>query len=210
MADPDGRYFLPASPGGPRPAPGHGPFGELVRSGAGLFLGTTGWRLLSDWPDIRKAVIVAAPHTSNWDGLFMLAAAGSWRVKLRFMGKRSLTEGPFGWFMRWAGCVPVDRAAPQGMVGQMVDAFAAAPDMLLVIPPEGTRGRVDAWKRGFWHIAREAGVPLLLAVMDFQKRTVALAGPVPLTGDWDTDIAVIARHYDGVSARFPRNFAPPA
>ena len=113
-----------------------------------------------DWPADPKAVVICAPHTSNWDGIWMLAAAGAWRFTLRYMGKKSLTEGPFGWLVRWTGCIPVDRAKSNDLVAQMARAFAAEDRLMLAIPPEGTRGRVEKWKSGFYHIAVGANVPI--------------------------------------------------
>ncbi len=109
----------------------------------------TGWRMQGDWPTIDKMVLVAAPHTSNWDGLQMLVAAGYYRIRLRWMGKKSLTTGPFGWIIKALGCVPIDRSQSHDVVSTMADAIEAADNMVLAIPPEGTRARVNEWKSGF-------------------------------------------------------------
>ena len=140
-------------------------------------------------------MLVAAPHTSNWDGLNMLAAAGYYRVKLRWMGKASLTRGPFGWLIKALGCVPIDRSQSNDVVRAMADAFGGSQRMLLAIPPEGTRSAVREWKSGFYHIAVAAGVPILLTVLDYGSRTVSLAAVVYPSGDYDADLAIIRGHY---------------
>jgi len=163
----------------------------------GAYLDLCGWKIRGDWPADPKAVIVAAPHTSNWDGIYMLAAAAYFRVKLGWMGKKSLTTGPFGGIVKWLGCVPIDRSGNHNMVSSMVEAFAARDEMLLLIPPEGTRGLVREWKSGFYHIARSAGVPLIIAVMDYGSRTIRIADLFHPTGDAEADIAAIQAYYQG-------------
>lgn len=178
-----------------RPAPSSGWLADLTRLLCGAYLRATGWTVRGDWPSLDKAVLVAAPHTSNWDGINMLATAGFYRVKLRWMGKSSLTQGPFGGLIRWLGCVPIDRSGAHDVVRAMADAFASTDAMILAIPPEGTRGAVKSWKTGFYHIARAAGVPLVLSVLDYGTKTVSLAAIVHPSGDYDADLPIIRSHY---------------
>ncbi len=159
------------------------------------YLKLTGWEVHGDWPSLDKAVLVAAPHTSNWDGLNMLATAGFYRVKLRWMGKASLTRGPFGWLMKALGCVPIDRSQSNDVVRVMSEAFGARDRMVLAIPPEGTRSAVHEWKSGFYHIAVAADVPIVLSVLDYGARTVSLAAVVYPSGDYEADLALIRSHY---------------
>jgi len=160
-----------------------------------LFLRASGWKVRGDFPRIDKAVLIAAPHTSNWDGIYMLAAAGFYRVKLRWMGKKSLTTGPFGGIIKWLGCVPIDRSAANDVVQTMAEAFAREERMILAIPPEGTRSAVREWKTGFYHIARAANVPLILSVLDYGTKTISLAATVTPSGDYAADLAVIQSYY---------------
>jgi 1-acyl-sn-glycerol-3-phosphate acyltransferase len=153
-----------------RPAPWRGLRAEIARGLCALALRLGGWRMRGDWPKgLQRCVLLAAPHTSNWDGFWMLAAAGFYRVKLRWMGKRALVAHPFGFVLRWAGVVPVDRGASQDMVRQMQAAFAAEPWLVLAISPEGTREPTPQWKRGFYHIARGASVPIVISVLDYGR-----------------------------------------
>ncbi|MBX9858642.1 MAG: 1-acyl-sn-glycerol-3-phosphate acyltransferase [Sphingomonas sp.] len=178
-----------------RPAPYRGIGGEMLRWLCIAFLRLGGWKMRGDWPPLAKAVLVAAPHTSNWDGLNMLAAAGYYRISLRWMGKKSLTTGPFGRVILWLGCVPIDRAASHDVVRAMADAFAAADNMLLAIPPEGTRSLTREWKTGFYHIAVQAKVPIILTVLDYGTRTIRIAGVFQPTGDYAADIDAIKAPY---------------
>jgi 1-acyl-sn-glycerol-3-phosphate acyltransferase len=125
----------------------------------------------------------------------MLATAAHYRVKLRWMGKASLTRGPFGWLIKALGCVPIDRSQSNDVVRVMTEAFAASERMVLAIPPEGTRSAVREWKSGFYHIAVAAGVPIVLSVLDYGAKRVSLAAVVYPSGDYEKDLAVIRGHY---------------
>jgi len=186
-----------------RPAPSKGPFSEFVRACCIVYLKLTGWRMQGDWPAIEKMVLVAAPHTSNWDGLNMLAAAGYYRIRLRWMGKKSLTQGPFGWLIKALGCVPIDRTASNDVVKAMAEAFAAENRMVLAIPPEGTRSRVSEWKSGFYHIAVAANAPIVLSVLDYKRKTMSIAAVVYPGGDYDTDLPVIRAYYADAVGKHP-------
>lgn len=159
------------------------------------FLAIGGWKIRGDWPADPKSVIIAAPHTSNWDGIWMIAAAAAWRIRLRYMGKKSLTTGPFGWLVRWSGCIPIDRSKSNDLVRLMADQFDAADDLVLVVPPEGTRDAVSKWKSGFYHIAVAAGVPISFAVMDYPSKSVSLSGTFWPTGDYEADLPIIQKFY---------------
>jgi 1-acyl-sn-glycerol-3-phosphate acyltransferase len=171
-----------------------------------LFLAVGGWKIAGDWPDDPKAVVTAGPHTSNWDGIWMIAAAAKWRIRLRYMGKKSLTEGPLGGLVRWTGCIPIDRSKSNDVVSAMKAAFAAEAGLILVVPPEGTRDAVQKWKSGFYHIAVGAGVPITLAVMDYATKTVSLPATLWPSGDYAADLAIIQGFYAPATAKYPENF----
>ena len=193
MIDARQTIFDPATA---RPGAFRGPFSELWRYLCAAYLKLSGWKMRGDWPrNLPKMVLIAAPHTSNWDGVNMLAAAGYYRIPLKWMGKRELTDGPFGGLVRWLGCVPVDRKGGSDLVKQMQDAFAASTRMVLAIPPEGTRAAVNEWKTGFYYIALAAGVPLVMSVLDYGTRTISLAGALVPSGDYAADLPAIKAHY---------------
>ncbi len=183
----------PAAPA--KPAEPGGLLARLNAFACRGFLTLTGWRREGDWPVHDKAVILAAPHTSNWDGIYMLAAAGAWQIKLNWMGKKSLTQGPFGGFVRRLGCVPVDREARNDLVHQMVDAFASSDHLMLAISPEGTRAKTAGWKSGFYNIAVGAGVPIICSVLDYGSKRVRLAGEFIPSGNYQADLPLIQAIY---------------
>ena len=186
-----------------RPAPPKGAFSQVVRVICIAYLKLTGWRMQGDWPAIDKMVLVAAPHTSNWDGLQMLVAAGYYRIRLRWMGKKSLTTGPFGWIIKALGCVPIDRSQSNDVVKTMADAIGTANSMVLAIPPEGTRARVNEWKSGFYHIAVAANVPIVLSVLDYKRKTMSIAGVLYPSGDYESDLPVIRSYYADAVGKHP-------
>jgi 1-acyl-sn-glycerol-3-phosphate acyltransferase len=169
-------------------------------------LAVCGWKIHGDWPPLDRAVVVAAPHTSNWDAFYMLAAAAYFRITLRWMGKESLTRGPFGGLVRAMGCVPVDRSARNDLVRAMSDEFAARKRMLLAIPPEGTRSLTRGWKTGFYYIAFQARVPLILSVLDYGTKTIRIAGVFHPTGDYEADILAIGEYYRGATGKHEARF----
>jgi len=189
-----------------RPAPYRGVFSEFVRWLSTAYLKLSGWSVHGDWPDLDKAVLVAAPHTSNWDGLNMLATAGYYRVKLSWMGKKSLTTGPFGFILKAMGCVPIDRSASHDVVKQMAERFAAEPRLILAIPPEGTRSAVREWKSGFYHIAVAANAPIILSVLDYGAKQARLAAVVHPSGDYEADLPRIRAYYANAKGKHANQF----
>lgn len=186
-----------------KPSPFRGVGSEIIALIGRTWLTAFGWRVRGDWPAIDKAVLVAAPHTSNWDGFHMLAAAAHYRVKLRWMGKDSLGKGPFGWIARRAGLVPVDRSGGKDMVGQAALAFAEARALILAVAPEGTRSYTAGWKTGFYHIAHTAGVPVLMSVLDYKTHTLTVTGPIETTGDIEADMKRIQAPYADAMGKTP-------
>lgn len=168
-----------------------------------------GWTIGGRPPRLKKYVIVAAPHTTWWDGFWMLAFAWWWGIDLAWMGKASLVKGPLGFIPRRVGVIPVDRSAPQGLVGQVVDQFDARESLLLAIPPEGTRAKRDYWKSGFYHIAREAGLPLCLSYLDYGKREAGFGPMLDLSDDIGADMDRIRAYYKTQWSRHPELFTPP-
>lgn len=196
---------LPLPPSAPRMP--RKPFSEwLGRS----VLRAGGWRMAGAFPDVPKAVLIAAPHSSNWDGLWGFAAKFALGVKLSILGKDSLLRVPLlGALLRGHGVIPVDRSAPHGVVGQALAAIRAADRMWYAIAPEGTRKPVTRWKPGFWHIARNAGVPVIPAYFDYAHKVVGIGPAFHLTDDMAADIARIQRWYAPFKGRNHDVVQPP-
>lgn len=161
-----------------------------------------GWQVLGEAPKDKKLVIIAAPHETNWDLTQMLGIAFFYRIPVRWMGKQSLGEGPFGWLMRWWGLLPVDRSTSSNVVSQVVEAFEAEDEIALVIAPEGTRADVQAWKTGFYNIALEAEVPIALGFIDYERKFGGLDGTLVPCGDYQADMRKVADFYRQRVSRF--------
>jgi 1-acyl-sn-glycerol-3-phosphate acyltransferase len=154
-----------------------------------------GWRLAGTMPDRAKLVMIAAPHSSWWDGVWGLILKSALGLNVSFMAKRELFAGPLGWLLRRAGGIPIERKESSGVVEQMTDRFAQSERLWLGIAPEGTRKRVTKWKNGFWHIARNAGVPILPVYFDYPSRTIGFGPLFEPTADLAADLAALHAFY---------------
>jgi 1-acyl-sn-glycerol-3-phosphate acyltransferase len=164
----------------------------------------TGWGIEGNFPDTPRLVVAVAQHTSNWDFLHGAAAMFALDLRATFIGKHTLFVWPFAGFLRWMGGVPIDRSAPQGVVGEAVAAFGREPSRILVIAPEGTRRKVERYKTGFLHIARGARVPVLLIALDYATRTIRI-GPVLEVGeDIEAERVKVEAHFARIPGRYPQ------
>jgi 1-acyl-sn-glycerol-3-phosphate acyltransferase len=162
-----------------------------------------GWKIHGETPTYRKFVVIAAPHTSNWDFPFMLATAFAMRLRVSWFGKHTLFVPPWGWFMRKLGGIPVDRRAPQTLVMQMVEKFEQSEDLILAMSPEGTRRKVDVWKSGFYHIARESNVPIGLGYLDYERKLSGLGMFVMPSENIKGDMNKIWSFYRNIRGKHP-------
>lgn len=155
-----------------------------------------------------KFVLIAAPHTSNWDFPLTLALAEMAGVDLHWLGKDALFKPPMGGVMKRLGGIPIDRSAPQGTVGQLAERFAGEDRLAIAVPAEGTRSRTDHWKSGFYHIAREAGVPIALAFVDKRTRTGGIGPVIHPSGDITADMDIMRAFYEGREGLKAGKFGP--
>jgi 1-acyl-sn-glycerol-3-phosphate acyltransferase len=163
----------------------------------------TGWGFDGNFPDRAKLVLAVAPHTSNWDFVHGAAAMFALDLKASFIGKHTLFVWPLSAFLRWMGGIPVNRAAAQGIVGAVVEGFRGETSRVLAIAPEGTRKKVARFKTGFLHIARGAGVPVVLVGLDYATRTIRI-GPVFDVGeDIEAERVKVEAHFATVAGRHP-------
>ena len=173
-----------------------------------LVLGLFGWRAVGKVPkDIRKYVIIAAPHTSYWDFPIFLLVVFALRLNLNVFIKHTLFIGPIGWFLSYCGGVPIDRRAAGARVRQTVQEFENNDDMVLLITPEGTRSAQTNWKTGFYHIASEANVPVAVAFVDTAARRSGIDHFITPSGDIDKQMAEIKAFYDTKRGVKPQNYA---
>jgi 1-acyl-sn-glycerol-3-phosphate acyltransferase len=167
----------------------------LLRRLAWVVLRVFGWRVEGERPPVARCVMIAAPHTSNWDLPMMLTVAFALRVRLCWMGKDVLFRRPAGMLFRWLGGIPVDRRRSTGMVEQAVEAFRASKTLVLVVPPEGTRSEVRRWKTGFYFIASGAGVPIALGFLDYGRKLGGIGPLFTPSGDLEGDMQAIRAFY---------------
>ena len=166
-----------------------------------------GWELATDFPyHIKKAVIAVAPHTSNTDFLLGLAVRSVLDLQhIRYLGKEELFRPPFGFVFRKLGGTPVNRKSSTNMVQQVVEQFRAHDEFLLAMSPEGTRSRVDRLRTGFYHIARQAGVPIILVAFNYGKKLVHFAPPFYPGTNEEEDLRQIIVFFAGVQGKVPQN-----
>jgi 1-acyl-sn-glycerol-3-phosphate acyltransferase len=193
----------------PRPPQSHTPQSaassslvlRLFRPVSATWLWATGFRVVGRFPDSRKFIVIAAPHTTNWDLPHALAAGIQFGQPVHWMGKASIFKWPFGGLMRGLGGISVDRSQSTNAVGSMVEVFGRREALALVVAPTGTRSATARWKSGFYHIAVGAKVPLVLAYIDYNRREIGIADTVIPTGDYETDVAKIQAIYAAVLSR---------
>lgn len=176
-----------------------------LRSACGrAWLKAFGWELEGGAPSAPKAVVVAAPHTSNWDLPFALAIAWSLDLDIKWVGKHTLFERPLlGPWLRALGGIGVDRRSRNDAVKAIADVMKSRDHLLLVIPPEGTRGAASRWKTGFYWIAVESGVPIVLGFLDFARKRGGFGTMLEPTGNIEEDFEKIRNFYQDVKGKFP-------
>ncbi len=181
---------------------------RLLRWICTAILRADGWRIEAGLPPgLSKCVLIAAPHTSNWDFVYLLLASFALRLNIYWMGKASLFSGPFGPVMRWLGGIAVNREQSGDLVAASVEALKNAEGPVqLVVPPEGTRSRVRRWKTGFYYIAVGAELPILPAYLDFGQRRLGLGPVFHPTGDIERDMPQIQAFYAPMRGKNPQQF----
>ncbi|MCE1249479.1 MAG: lysophospholipid acyltransferase family protein [Comamonadaceae bacterium] len=180
----------------------------LLRGLSLAVLRLNGWKVEGSLPpEAAKSVLIAAPHTSNWDLPYTLMLAFALRLRVYWMGKQSIFNFPFGALMRWMGGIPVNRSQSNNLVASSAEAMRTADGpMQLIVPPEGTRGKTRHWKTGFYHIAQQAGVPIVMAFVDYERKVGGLGPLFVPTGDVEADMARIKAFYAPIKGKNPHQF----
>lgn len=164
-----------------------------------------GWRTFADFPEAKKYVVIAAPHTSNWDFPLGILAAKTLRLKVSWIGKHTLFRWPVAWFFRAIGGIPVERDESHDLINQIARLFDQSDELVMALAPEGTRRKTDHWKTGFWHLAKAARVPIAMAYLDFGNKRVSLGGTFYPTDNIEKDFDVIRNYYKDVRGKNPAN-----
>jgi 1-acyl-sn-glycerol-3-phosphate acyltransferase len=178
--------------------------GSFLTRSSQLVLKLIGWQKEGTRPEESSYVLIAAPHTSNWDMPITMFLAFSFGIKVYWFGKDSLFKRPFGSIMKWLGGIPIERNTANDMVNQTIQAFQKNENLVITIPPEGTRGKVTYWKTGFYHIAYGAGVPIALGFLDYQQKKGGFGPMLYPTGDIQTDMEIIKAFYAPIQGKFPK------
>ena len=154
-----------------------------------------GWRIVGPIPDLSKAVLIVAPHSSNWDGFWGMAVKIALGLEVRVLGKTQLFWWPLGPLLRKLGAIPVDRSSPQGTIEQAIAIIRDFDRIWFTLTPEGTRKRVDKWKTGFWKIARNANVPIVMGYFDYPSRIIGIDQVFHTSDNQQQDMVQIREFY---------------
>ncbi len=174
-----------------------------------LMLKIPGWHLKAELPALKKYIVIVAPHTSNWDFYFGIAAKFYLKLKARWLGKHTIFRWPVKRLLLALGGIPVDRSKKSGIVDQIARIFQESDEMILGLAPEGTRKRVTRWRTGFYYIALKARVPILIAYIDYQKKEIGTGPLINPSGDIKKDFQVIRQFYQNIHPLKPQLFALP-
>jgi len=183
-------YILPLPPSAPRVRPN-----AFARWFGRTLLRLGGWRMVGQFPDLPRVVLIGAPHSSNWDGVWGFAAKLALGLDIRILGKHQLFWWPLGPILRRLGVIAVDRTAASGVVEQAASLIARAEQFWFGLAPEGTRKPVERWKTGFWKIAKAANVPVLPAYFHYPDRIIGIGPVFELTDDMHADVRRIRDWY---------------
>jgi 1-acyl-sn-glycerol-3-phosphate acyltransferase len=175
----------------------------LLRWTSLFLLKISGWKRSGELPSENKYIIIAAPHTTNWDMPLTLMLAFAFKVKIYWLGKKSLFKFPFSTIMQWMGGIPVDRSKNNNMVEAAIELFKKTEKLILAVPPEGTRQRVRYWKTGFYHMAFGANVPIATGFLDYRTKTGGFGPLIIPTGDLESDMILIQKFYSTITGKYP-------
>jgi 1-acyl-sn-glycerol-3-phosphate acyltransferase len=182
----------------------------VVRAASRLLLRLMGWRAeglsVAAIASEPRFVLIAAPHTSNWDFPITLMLCFVLEMNVVWMAKASLFAWPIGWLSRWLGGIPIDRGASNNTVQATIDTFARRQRLIVIVAPEGTRGKVTHWKSGFYHMAHGAGVPIGMAYLDFRRKAGGVGQFFTTSGDIESDMQAIRQFYSGITGKHSAQF----
>jgi len=175
----------------------------IMRLMALFLLKCIGWKVEGERPNLTKYVMIAAPHTSNWDFVIALAMVFVYRINIQIMMKDTWFFWPLGPIFRWLGAIPINRSKANNVVAQCIEDFKQREEKFLMVPPSGTRKKVLYWKTGFYHIARGAGVPIVMGFLDYRRKRGGIGPVFHPTGNIDRDMETIYAFYRDISGKYP-------
>lgn len=173
---------------------------------AKLVFWVSGWKVVGEIPPGKKRfVMVAAPHTSNWDLLYARSAFYLLNVNMKYTIKKELFFFPLGLFLKALGGIPINRKKKQNMISYMASLFNESEEFVLLVTPEATRSYAKEWKKGFYYIAQEAKVPIVLGFLDYKEKQAGIGPIVDPTGNYEEDMKYILNFYRSKTGKFPEN-----
>ncbi len=176
----------------------------MKRFASFILFSILGWKMDTNFPiNIKKYVVIAAPHTSWVDFPIAILSRMSSGIMIQYIGKDSLFRAPFGFFFRALGGTPVDRSKKNKLVDAIIDIFNSKTEFRLALSPEGTRKKVERWKTGFYFIAKGANVPIVMVTLDFGNKQIKISEPYHTTDDMDRDFQVFSSFYENVKGKNP-------
>lgn len=187
---------------------GAGPTTSFTQRLARAILRLLGWSITGAPPSAPPYLLIGAPHTSNWDFPLAMLAMPAIGFRFRWVGKHTLFRWPMGVVMRALGGIALDRAGSRGFVAQLVALYQAEANLVIAIAPEGTRSHTDHWRSGFYHVARGAGIPVVMGYLDYARREMGISAPFKLSGDVDADMRVIRDFYADIQGKHPAAHGP--
>lgn len=160
------------------------------------------WETKGKMPDYKKFVIIAAPHSSNWDFVFTMLLIFKFKISVHWMGKNTMFKWPFRWLLKRLGGIPIDRSKKTNVVQTMVDAFGKSKELIITIAPSGTREKVMTWKTGFYHIANQAKVPIVCGFIDYKNNTIGIGPSLMPSGEIEADMGSIKTFYSQYAGKY--------
>jgi len=170
-----------------------------------LLVNLLGWRFEGELPQIKKYVLIVAPHTSSMDFLVGRLYTTVMDLNISILQKKELFFFPLGSILKYLGGIPVDRGKDSNIVFQLTEKFDSSEYMALAIAPEGTRKKVTHWKKGFYYIAQKANVPIVVTYLDYKRKVVGIKKIIIPSGDIKADMIEIKNCYKDVTAKIPDN-----
>jgi 1-acyl-sn-glycerol-3-phosphate acyltransferase len=180
---------------------------SFMKKIAAILLRLKGWKVTQGMPEgVPKAVIIMAPHTSNWDFVIGRLGFASKGVKVKILIKKESFFFPLGILLRWLGAIPVDRGFSIKTIKQITELMNQSDEFFLLITPEGTRKLVKNWKKGFYFIAEHANVPIIMGFLDYKTKTGGMGPVLYPSGNYEEDLKKIEEFYSDKQAYYPANF----
>ena len=165
-----------------------------------------GWRVEGSIPDLKRFILIGAPHTSNWDFVLAMAAILGLNLRMRWMAKHTIFKPGVVWFMEWLGGIPTDRTNPKTIVDNVARIAKREKGVIIGLTPEGTRKKVEKWKTGFLRIAKTLDCPILMVGLNFPSKIIFIGDLYHPSGDNDADLVAIKEYYGQFQGRHPARF----